>query len=164
MTGLWALRYMMDRSKEMGLEKLLPSDEAARRQLYTTYLASCFRELRFGLNDAHGKGMAIQFNTLVDKGAFVQHANGTFSVDMSKIKTAIAELDHDLLTIEAQGDYNGAKKMMDALGIIRPELQKTLNKLEGIPTDIEPIFVTAEELAPSDVRPVKIDSRARRKK
>jgi hypothetical protein len=162
-TGLWALRYMMDHAKEMGLEKLLPSDEAAQRQLYTTYLASSFRSLRFGLNDAHGKGMAIQFNSLMDKGAFLQHANGTFSVDISKIKTAITELDHDLLTIEAQGDYSGAKEMLDKLGVIRPELRKALDKLQGIPTDIEPIFVTAEELAPSDNRPPKIDARARRK-
>jgi len=163
-TGLWALRYMMDHSKEMGLGKLLPSDEAAQRQLYTTYLASAFRELRFGLNDAHGKGMAVQFNSLLDKGAFVQHANGTFSVDMSKIKTAVTELDHDLLTIEAQGDYAGARKMMNELGIIRPELQTILDKLRGIPTDIEPIFVTAEELAPRDTGPAKVDTRARRKR
>jgi len=163
-TGLWALRYMMDHSKEMGLGKLLPSDEAAQRQLYTTYLASAFRELRFGLNDAHGKGMAVQFNSLLDKGAFVQHANGTFSVDMSKIKTAVTELDHDLLTIEAQGDYAGARKMMNELGIIRPELQTILHKLQGIPTDIEPIFVTAEELAPRDTGPAKVDTRARRKR
>jgi Peptidase family M49 len=77
-TGLFALQYMMDHAKEMGLSKSLPSDEAAQRQLYTTYLASSFRSLRFGLNDAHGKGMAIQFNYLTDKGAFVQHADGTF--------------------------------------------------------------------------------------
>ena len=45
----------------------------ARRgpKLYTTYLASSFRTLRFGLNEAHGKGMALQFNYLTDKGAFV---------------------------------------------------------------------------------------------
>jgi len=162
-TGLWALQYMMDHSKEMGLQKLLPSDEAAQRQLYTTYLASSFRTLRFGLNDAHGKGMAIQFNSLMDKGAFVQHPNGTFSVDMSKIKTAVAELDHDLLTIEAQGDYAGARKLMNELGLIRPELRRALDQLQGIPTDIEPIFVTAEELAPSETRPVKLDTRPRKK-
>jgi hypothetical protein len=162
-TGLWALRYMMDHAKEMGLEKLLPSDEAAQRQLYTTYLASSFRSLRFGLNDAHGRGMAIQFNSLMDKGAFLQRANGTFSVDMSKIKMAITELDHDLLTIEAQGDYAGAKKMLAELGVIRPELRKALDRLQEIPTDIEPIFVTAEELAPSDNRPPKVDATARRK-
>ncbi len=152
-TGLFALRYMMDHSKEMGLSKSLPSDEAAQRQLYTTYLASAFRSLRFGLNDAHGKGMAIQFNYLMDKGAFVQHGDGTFSVDMSKIKSAIADLDHDLLTIEAEGNYAGAKKMLDELGVVRPALRKTLDGLQGIPTDIEPIFATADELAPIATRP-----------
>jgi hypothetical protein len=147
-TGLFALQYMMDHAKEMGLGKSLPSDEAAQRQLYTTYLASAFRSLRFGLNDAHGKGMAIQFNYLTDKGAFVQHPDGTFSVDMTKIKTAIADLDHDLLTIEAEGNYASAKKLLDELGVIRPAVRKALDGLQGIPTDIEPIFVTADELAP----------------
>ncbi|MBV8050432.1 MAG: hypothetical protein JOZ80_04550, partial [Acidobacteriaceae bacterium] len=162
-TGLWALAYMMDHAKDMGLEKVLPSDEAAQRQLYTTYLASSFRSLRFGLNDAHGKGMAIQFNTFMDKGAFNKRPDGAFAVDISKMKQAVTELDHDLLTIEAQGDYAAAKKMMDDLGVIRPALRKTLDKLQGIPTDIEPIFVTADELAAPENRPVKIDTRARRK-
>ncbi|HVO82461.1 MAG TPA: hypothetical protein VMT28_17155 [Terriglobales bacterium] len=147
-TGLFALQYMMDHASEMGLNKILPSDEAAQRQLYTTYLASAFRSLRFGLEDAHGKGMAVQFNFLMDKGAFVQHGDGTFSVDMGKIKPAVAELDHDLLTLEAEGDYAGAKKMLDELGVVRPALKRALDKLQGIPTDIEPLFVTADELAP----------------
>ena len=147
-TGLFALQYMMDHAKEMGLGKSLPSDQAAQRQLYTTYLASAFRSLRFGLNDAHGKGMAIQFNYLMDKGAFVQRSDGTFSVDMTKIKSAITDLDHDLLTIEAEGNYAGAKKMLDELGVIRPALRKGLDSLQSIPTDIEPIFVTADELSP----------------
>ena len=66
-----------------------------------------------------------------------------------KIKSAVADLDHDLLTIEAQGDYNAAKKMLDELGVIRPNVKSALDGLKEIPTDIEPIFVTAEELAPS---------------
>jgi hypothetical protein len=152
-TGLFALRYMMDHAKEMGLEKILPSDEAAQRQLYTTYLASSFRSLRFGLADAHGKGMAVQFNYLTDKGAFVQNPDGTFSIDMSKIKDAVTQLDHDLLTIEAQGDYAAAKKLLGDLGVMRPAVQKALDSLHDIPTDIEPIFVTAEELAPSEPAP-----------
>ncbi|HWY57963.1 MAG TPA: hypothetical protein VNZ03_26100 [Terriglobales bacterium] len=147
-TGLFALQYLMDHAKEMGLGKSLPSDDAAQRQLYTTYLASAFRSLRFGLNDAHGKGMAIQFNYFMDKGAFVQHPDGSFSVDMTKIKTAVAELDHDLLTIEAEGNYAAAKKMLDEMGVVRPAVRKALDSLQGIPTDIEPIFVTADELAP----------------
>jgi len=53
---------MMDHAKEMGLEKVLSTGPAAERQLYTTYLASSFRTLRFGLHEAHGRGMAIQVN------------------------------------------------------------------------------------------------------
>ena len=162
-TGLFALQYMMDHAKEMGLRKVLASDEAAQRQLYTTYLASSFRTLRFGLNDAHGKGMAIQFNTYTDKGAFIQHDDGTFSVDVAKMKTAVSELDHDLLTIEAQDDYAAARKLLDEMGVIRPALRKALDSLQGIPTDIEPIFVTAEELAPTKPTPPQpIKSRSHR--
>ena len=148
-TGLFALQYLMDHSKELKLGNTLPTDEAAQRQLYVTFLASSFRELRFGLHDAHGKGMAMQFNYLMDKGAFVPHGDGTFSVDENKAKNAVRELDHDLLTIEAEGDYAAAKKMLDELGVVRPILKRALARLQDLPTDIEPIFVTAEELAPS---------------
>ncbi|MFB3915215.1 MAG: hypothetical protein ACE14M_00680 [Terriglobales bacterium] len=146
-TGLFALQYMMDHAREMKLDNVLYSDEAAQRQLYITYLASAFRTLRFGLNDAHGKGMALQFNYLMDKGAFVAHPDGTFSVNPAKIRTAVRHLTHDLLTIEATGDYAGAKKMLDTLGVLRPPAKNALEKLQGIPTDIEPIFITADRLS-----------------
>jgi hypothetical protein len=147
-TGLFALQYMMDHSAEMKLSNVLPSDDAAQRQLYTTYMASMFRSLRFGLSDAHGKGMAIQFNTLMDKGAFAQQADGTFALDLEKFRKAVRELDHDLLTLEATGDYAGAKKLLDEMGVLRPVLKKAFERLDGVPTDIDPIFVTADELAP----------------
>jgi hypothetical protein len=168
-TGLFALQYMMDHSKDMGLEKVVPSDDAAQRQLYVTYLASAFRSLRFGLNDAHGKGMAMQFNYLTDKGAFVAHGDGTFSVDMSKVKDAVRDLDHDLLMLEAEGNYAGAKKMLDELGVIRPSVKRVLARLDSIPTDIEPVFVTANELAPPvnaapAAKPAKAKKAAKTKK
>ncbi len=148
-TGLWALGYMMEHAKEMNIDPaVLPSGEKAQRELYTTFLASSFRTLRFGISEAHGKGMALQFNYLMDKGAFVAQPDGTFAVDESKVKNAVRDLTHDLLTVEANGDYTGAKKMLDTLGVIRPQVQQALNKLQDIPTDIEPLFVTADELAP----------------
>ena len=147
-TGLLALQYMMDHANDMRIGRVLPSDEAAQRQLYTTFLASAFRSLRFGLNDAHGKGMAVQFNYLLDHGAFVEHGDGTFDVDMTKVKGAIQDLDHDLLTLEAEGNYAGAKEMLDSLGVVRPVLKRAFEKLSGIPTDIDPVFVTAESIAP----------------
>ncbi len=158
-TGLFALQYMMDHAREMKLSAMLPSDDAAQRQLYTTYMASMFRSLRFGLSDAHGKGMAIQFNYLMDKGAFARQANGTFALDLKKFQLGVRDLDHDLLTIEAQGDYTTAKKMLDEMGVIRPTLRKSFERLEGIPTDVEFNFVTADELAPekpqSTAKPVR---------
>jgi hypothetical protein len=162
-TGLFALQFMMDHAVEMKLGAVLPSDEAAQRQLYTTFLASAFRSLRFGLNDAHGKGMAVQFNYLLDRGGFIEHGDGTFTSDMAKIKGAVQDLDHDLLTLEAEGNYAGAKELLDRLGIIRPGLKRALEKLEGIPTDIEPIFVTAEELAPSTQPTAPAPSKAHKK-
>jgi hypothetical protein len=109
-----------------------------------------FRTLRFGLNDAHGKGMAIQFNYLMDKGAFAQQPDGTFALDLKKFKQGVRDLDHDLLTVEAQGDYGAAKKLQDEMGVVRPALQKSLDGLRAIPTDIDPIFVTADELVPEN--------------
>jgi hypothetical protein len=128
-TGLYMLQYLYD-------HKLLAGNE---RQLYATFLASSFRTLRFGIHEAHGRGMAMQFNYLTAKGAFVAKADGTFSVDYSKVKGAVRDLVHDLLTIEATGDYARAKKMLDELGVIRPELEKALEKLKDLPTDIEPV-------------------------
>ena len=140
-TGLFLVQYLFDHG-------MLPGGGQRERQLYTTYLASAFRSLRFGLVEAHGKGQAVQFNYLLDRGAFVARADGTYEVDFGKIKAAVRDLDHDLLTLEATGDYAGAKKMLDKLGVLRPELAAALNRLKDIPTDIEPVFVTANQIAP----------------
>jgi hypothetical protein len=132
-TGLFMLQYLYD-------HKLLPGfDQGAEKALYTTFLASSFRTLRFGVHEAHGKGMALQFNYLTDKGAFVARADGTYAVDSQKIKGAVRDLVHDLLDIEATGDYARAKKMLDDLGVLRPPMQRTLDKLTDLPTDIEPV-------------------------
>jgi peptidase M49-like protein len=148
-TGLFALQYLMTQADKGtgGRAAPLPHGPDAERKLYTTYLASSFRTLRFGLQDSHAKGMAVQFNYFLDKGAFVANSDGTFSVDLGKIKDAVAGLDHDLLTLEATGDYAGTKKLMSEMMVLRPEVQKALERLKGVPTDIEPIFVTADKLA-----------------
>jgi hypothetical protein len=146
-TGLFALQYLMTQADKGAIQAPLPHGPDAERQLYTTYLASSFRTLRFGLQDSHAKGMAVQFNYFLDKGAFVANSDGTFSVDISKMKDAVAGLDREFLTLEATGDYAGAKKLMSEMMVLRPEVQKALERLKGVPTDIEPQFVTADKLA-----------------
>ena len=135
-TGLWALQYLIDKGSV---------DSAMGGTLYTTYLASSFRSVRFGITEAHGKGQAIQFNYLLDEGAIrVDEGAGTYSIDASKIKDAVRKLASEILTIEAEGSYDKAKAMLDKYGLIRPAMQKALDKLSGVPVDIEPNFVLAK--------------------
>jgi hypothetical protein len=140
-TGLFALQFLMD-------QKAIPGGEEAERKLYTTYLASAFRTLHFGLQDSHARGQAMQMNYLLDQGAVVAGADGTFSVDFSKIKEGIRGLDNMLLTLEATGDYDGTKKKLAELAVLRPPVAKALDSLGDIPTDIEPVFTTANLVAP----------------
>src|SRR5471032_2086323 len=142
-TGLYALGYMMEQGE---LKGSLGQGEAAERKLYTTFLASGFRTLHFGLTDAHARGAAIQMNYLLDKGGFVSLGDGRFAVDLKKIKQAVADLDREFLTIEATGDYARAKDLMTRYVVIRPEVQKSLDKMKSVPNDIRPSFPTAEAL------------------
>ena len=61
--------------------------------MYTTFLASVFRSLRFGVNEAHGRGQAIQLNYLLDQGAFKVNGDGTFTVDAAKIRDGVDRAD-----------------------------------------------------------------------
>lgn len=143
-TGLWALAYMMEKGQ---LKDTLGQGEAAERKLYNTFLASAFRTLHFGLTDSHARGMAIQVNYILDKGGFVSHGDGTFSVDFKKIKQAVIDLDREFLTIEATGDYARAKDLMTKYVVIRPDVQKALDKMKkSVPNDIRPAFTTANAL------------------
>lgn len=142
-TGLYALAYMMDKGQLAGT---LGQGVVAERKLYTTFLASAFRTLHFGLTDSHARGMAIQMNYILDQGGFISHGDGTFAVDFKKIKQAVIDLDREFLTIEATGDYARAKDMMAKYVVIRPDVQKALDKMKTVPNDIRPEFKTANTL------------------
>jgi hypothetical protein len=137
-TGVYALQYLIDKGA-FGRE--------LERSLYTTYLVSAFRTVRFGTSDAHGKGQALQFNYLTDEGAVIlDERTGTFSVNSGRIKDAVRKLTHDILTLQAEGSYEKAKAMLDKYGVIRPPMQRALDKLSDVPVDIEPRFPLAQHL------------------
>jgi hypothetical protein len=137
-TGLFALQYLMDKGA---------MDPKTERSMYTTYLASAFRSVRFGITEAHGKGTALQFNYLSDEGGIrYNEAKGTFSIDPSRIKAAVRKLTHDLLTLEAEGSYDTAKAMLAKYGTIRPAMKKALDGLASVPVDIEPSFPLAAKV------------------
>jgi hypothetical protein len=136
-SGLWALKQLADQGR---------IDAAIARTMYTTFLASAFRSIRFGINEAHGRGIAIQLNSFLDNGAFRVNADGTFSVDEAKIGGAVEALTREIMTLQAEGSYEKAKEMIDKLGVVRPPVQKVLDRLQGVPVDIEPKFRAAEKL------------------
>lgn len=141
--GLWAMQKLV----EKGVLARTFEDS-----MYTTFVASSFRSIRFGLNSAHGRGQALQLNHLLDEGGLVVGPDGTFSVDEGKIKDAVKTLSTELLTIQAQGDYDGAKAILERLAVVRPETQQILDRLSDVPVDIEPRFVTADQLTRGDSR------------
>jgi hypothetical protein len=136
--GLFALKRLVDR-------KVLPAE--MERTMYLTFLASAFRTLRFGVNEAHGKGTALQVNWLLDRGALVERRDGTFGVDAARVGVAVADLAREIMTIQARGDREAARAMLARLGVIRPGAQRVIERASGLPVDIAPRFVTAEALA-----------------
>jgi hypothetical protein len=136
-SGLWALHALIDKG-------VLP--KTLERSIYTTFLASAFRSIRFGINEAHGKGVAIQLNYLLDQGGFLARPDGTFTVDHVRIRDGVTALTREIMTIQAEGSYEKAKALGDRLGVVRPVVARALEKLSKVPIDIEPRFVTANQL------------------
>ena len=130
-SGLWALQRLVDQGV-LGKE--------LERTMYTTFLASSFRSIRFGLSEAHGRGVALQLNHLLDAGGFVVLPDGTFTVDRAKIRPAVEDLTRQIMTLQAEGDAAKAKELLARLAVIRPPVQKVLDRLAGVPVDIEPRF------------------------
>ena len=50
------------------------------------------------------------------------------------------------MTLQAAGDYAKAKDMLAQRAVVRPDVQRVLDRLQGVPVDIEPRFTTAERL------------------
>lgn len=135
-SGLWALQFLMDKGV---------IDKQMERTLYTTYLASAFRSVRFGITEAHGRGVAMQFNYLTDEGAIeVNEKTGTFAINHAKVKAAVLKLTSEILTLQAEGSYEKAKALLDKYAVIRPAMKNAFDRLGSVPVDIEPIFPLAQ--------------------
>ncbi|XP_019419325.1 PREDICTED: nudix hydrolase 3 [Lupinus angustifolius] len=137
--GLWALRFLI--SQDLLSETLLKS-------MYVSFLAGCYRSVRFGLEEAHGKGQALQFNWLYEKGAFVLDSEGAVSVDFSKIEDAVESLSREILTIQAKGDKVAAGLLLQKYSTMTEPLQVALKKLEKVqvPVDVAPTFPIADKI------------------
>jgi hypothetical protein len=136
-SGLFALQYLVDHGK---------LDKAFDETMYITYLASMFRSIRFGVSEAHGRGVAIQLNYFLDNGGVTVASDGTFAVNPQRIRQNVLDLTRDIMTLQAVGDYAAATGLIATLGVVRPQVQTILDRLKDVPVDIEPRFVTAQQL------------------
>ena len=136
-SGLWGLQRLIDKGVV---------NNSLERSIYTTFLASTFRSIRFGINEAHGRGVAIQLNTFIESGAVTVSPDGTFSVDHRRIRASVEDLTSRIMTIQAEGNYAAAQEMLTTLGVVRPEVQNVLDRLHDVPVDIRPNYITADQL------------------
>ena len=110
------------------------------RDNYVTMMAGLFRSIRFGASSAHGKANMVRFNFFQDMGAFVRDdESGTYKVDFDRMEDAMTALSEVLLTLQGDGDYEGAARLTAEQGIIRAQLQADLERLTeaNIPVDID---------------------------
>ncbi|HET7321720.1 MAG TPA: hypothetical protein VFI96_04425 [Longimicrobiaceae bacterium] len=126
--------YMVTKLTEQGE---LPKDELLDN--YVTFMAGLFRSVRFGAADAHGIANMATFNFLKDHGAFTRDADtGDYRVNFEKMQEAVDALAGKILELQGNGDYAGVGEFMETKGVIGPQLQKDLERLNsaGIPVDI----------------------------
>ena len=128
--GLYMIREL-HKAGELG--------EVDLRDYYVTFMAGIFRSVRFGASSAHGKANMVRFNFFRDAGAFERDAGtGRYRADFEKMDEAIADLSRLLLTLQGDGDYDGALDLMNSMGTITGQLQADLDRLTeaDIPVDI----------------------------
>ena len=133
-SGLWSLRFLVDKG-------VLPARLVG--SMYDTFLASAFRSIRFGITEAHGRGMAIQLNFLLDRGAVTVASDGTFAVAPTRMASAVEALTQHVMTLQAAGDHAAARHLIETLGVVRPEVRRVLDRLADVPVDIAPRCTSA---------------------
>jgi hypothetical protein len=133
--------YMIDKLFAKGEIK-----EGVLMDYYVTFLASIFRSIRFGASSAHGQANMVRFNYFEEMGAFTKSADGTYSVNLQKMKEATNSLSALILKLQGDGDAKGVEELLTKMGAISPDLQADLDKLKTkkIPVDI--IFEQGKEV------------------
>jgi hypothetical protein len=111
-----------------------------------TYVAGLFRSARFGVHEAHGQGTVAQFNYLLEKGALALDADGRYRTVADQFPDAIRALLHDMLTLQAAGDYEGTKAFLARYGQPTPPLLAAIERLGDLPVDLDAVYRQAEEL------------------
>lgn len=115
--------------------------ESFEKEMWVTFLGGTFRSVRFGVNEAHGGGNAIIYNYFLEKGAYeYNEQTQKVKVNFEKILPALKELSNKILMIQATGDYEGAKKIINDYAVASPSIKTLVDKLANLPVDIKPVY------------------------
>ncbi len=120
-------------------------EEGVLEDYYVTFLAGIFRSVRFGAASAHGRANMIRFHVFQDAGAFVRDDAGRYRVDMPRMREAVRSLSRTLLTLQGDGDYAGARKLIEEKGRVSGMLQADLDRVEAAKVPVDIIFEMARE-------------------
>jgi hypothetical protein len=130
--GAYNVLFMMDKG-------VLPAAE--KPQIRAAYVAGLFRAMRFGDTDAHGRGAAMQYRYLRDKGGIVWDAQAKrFRIDPAKLDAGIRDLVGDIVRLQATGDYNGTKAFLGKWAVMDAEAREVTGTMGHIPVDIRPVY------------------------
>ncbi|MDH3255519.1 MAG: peptidase [Acidobacteriota bacterium] len=120
--------------------------ETMAETLLPTYVAGLFRSARFGLHEAHGRGVVAQFNYLLEKGGLEVSSEGRFRAVPEVFPAAIESLLQEMLMLQAVGDYEGTVLFLDTYGVASEALVAAIARLDEVAVDIRPVYSQAEEL------------------
>ncbi|WP_369027263.1 hypothetical protein [Qipengyuania sp. RANM35] len=130
--GVWNILFMMEKGE-------LP--KAEKQQLLATYFAGIFRAMRFGIDEAHGKGAALQYGYLKEKGAFAWDGDSNrYVVDYAQLESGLEDLLHDQLMLQAHGDYEGTKAFFARYAMLDAAAKARFAAMGDIPVDIRPLY------------------------
>lgn len=101
-----------------------------------TYVAGFFRSIRFGSESAHAKANLIQLNFLKERNA-IRVVDGKVFFDIYKVLKEVEALARLVLTIQAEGNYEEATKLVNNYAKFDNETIKLLERIKKVPRDLE---------------------------
>jgi len=105
-----------------------------------SYTADMFRATRFGVAEAHGLGTVMQANYLLENGAIEITDDGRFQPVPEVFDDAFRGLAHELLMIQALGDYDAGVDFVGRYGTVHPAMAAAIESLTDLPVDIDPSY------------------------
>ncbi|MBK8700144.1 MAG: Zn-dependent hydrolase [Saprospiraceae bacterium] len=117
--GLYMIDYLASRNEIQG----------SMEDYITTFFASIFRSVRFGVGSAHGKANMIRFNYLMDQGAIYRNSDGRYGIHFEKFRKSMSSMSALIRTIQGDGNYDKAAALIRDKAVISSQLAADLDKL-----------------------------------